>query len=251
MYEFIIEVAGVKVLVKSRYEQTRQYMQDYIVDSDSYDLCSSVTDEEIDKAAEEAIGIAHRYHVETTALYRPIAEAMPFYNGFVFHGASISYQGKAYLFTAPSGTGKSTHISLWKKYLGEEVKIVNGDKPIITATDGKVLIHGTPWSGKERWQKNTSAELSAICLVMRGSENKIEKVDSGEILRDLIYQTYVPSNSESLLKTLELLDAVLKSVPVYRLWCDISQDAVRCSFEGMTGLDFDEFKIKENNSDED
>lgn len=252
MYEFIIEVAGVRVLMKCRYEKTMQYMSDYIVSGESFDIVSSVSDDELASMINE-VGASERNHylVEITALYRPIAEAIPMRDCFVFHGAAIGYRDKAILFTAPSGTGKTTHISLWKKHLGEDVVIINGDKPIITAKNDKTTVHGTPWSGKERWQNNISSELSAICLVMRGTENKIERVESGEILQELIYQTYVPKDSLSLVRTLELLDAVLSKVPVYRLYCDISKEAVKCSFECLTGLDFEKERIKENNFYED
>lgn len=239
--EYVIEVAGVRVRIKSRFEKTKKYMKDYIVDGDDAEIYAFVSDEDMDRTLSEPGG-SNKLMSEITGLYRPIAEAMPMKNGLVFHGAAISYKDRAFLFTAPSGTGKSTHISLWHKYLGENVEIINGDKPIISVKDDCVLICGTPWSGKEHWQKNISRELSAICILMRGNENKIERVASGEILEALLNQTYIPKNPQSLVKTLELLDKVLTSVPVYRLYCDISEEAVKCSFEGMTNIKYEEVK---------
>lgn len=245
MYEYIIEVAGVRVLIQSRFEKTREYMKDYIVGGDSYDIRSCVSDDELLKMINEvSASEKNHYLVEVTGLYRPIAEAIPAMGGFVFHGAAISYRGKAFLFTAPSGTGKTTHISLWQKHLGEDVRIINGDKPIIRVNDEKVTVHGTPWSGKEHLQENSSSELSAICLIVRGEENRIERVKPADILDELLFQTYMPKDSTGLVRTLELADKVLSRVPVYRLCCNISENAVKCSLEGMTDFVYDDVRIK-------
>ncbi len=248
MVEFIISVAGVRVLVKCRFEETRQYMKDYIVKGDSYDIKASVSDEEIESMLCE-IGSKNTALAERTGLYRPIAEAFPSdYEGFVFHGAAIKYKDKAYLFTAPSGTGKSTHITLWKKYLGSDnVTVINGDKPIVTVRTGeKPMIYGTPWSGKEHWQTNTGAELSAICLLCRGKENKIERISPKESVDFLLGQVYMPHSPLSLVRTMELIDKLLSEVPVYKLYCDISEEAVKCSLEGMSTLVYNDERKKDN-----
>lgn len=70
-------------------------------------------------------------YLETLAVYRKIAEKMPDYGTVLFHGSAIAVDGEAYIFTAKSGTGKSTHVRLWREMLGDRAVMVNDDKPLI------------------------------------------------------------------------------------------------------------------------
>lgn len=179
-------------------------------------------------------GFAPEY-LETLALLRKVAEVLPEKDGFLMHGAVIQWKDKAYMFTAPSGTGKTTHIRLWRKYLGQGVSIINGDKPFIRIVDDCVRIYGTPWAGKEGWQNNKNAPLGGICIIERGTECGIRKLDSKEAIPYLLGQIHFGDSSAQAGKTLELLDVLIKKVPVYILNCDISEHAVRTSYEAMTG----------------
>lgn len=179
-------------------------------------------------------GLAPEY-LETLALLRKVAEVLPEKDGFLMHGAVIQWRDKAYMFTAPSGTGKTTHIRLWRKYLGQGVSIINGDKPFIRIVDDCVRIYGTPWAGKEGWQNNKNAPLGGICIIERGTECRIRKLDSKEAIPYLLGQIHFGDSSAQAGKTLELLDILIKKVPVYILNCDISEHAVRTSYEAMTG----------------
>jgi hypothetical protein len=122
--------------------------------------------------------------------------------------------------------------------------IVNGDKPFISleSVDGSALItakvYGTPWAGKEGWEKNRSAELNGICFLQRGKENKIRKLEPSECLNYLFNQVYLPKDPVALDMTLELADLLTKNVPLYLLECYISEEAVKCSFEGMSGMEY-------------
>ncbi len=242
MISFTAVIAGVAVEVRCRTEKCRRYFGGYEAEIPSPELVLEVSDEELSRFAGELPDNSPEY-TEFLALYAPLARYMPTKNGFVFHGACVSFDGGGYLFTAPSGTGKSTHILLWHRYLGRNVDIVNGDKPIITVSpDGGVLIHGTPWSGKERWQKNRSVPLRSICMLTRSKESFIRAADPGEHLPFLFRQTFFCGDPLVTTRTLELMDAVLKAVPVWLLGCDISRAAAKCSFEAMTGRSFEEFE---------
>lgn len=94
----------------------------------------------------------------------------------LYYRACILYKDNAYLFIAPSGTGKTTHINLWKKHINDLV-IINGDKPIIRLINNEPIIYGTPWMGKERYGCNSKAKLKAVVILHQGQVDKIDKVD--------------------------------------------------------------------------
>lgn len=229
--------------------------------------------------------------------YDPVSRAMLRFDRLTFHGACIEYGGRAYIFTAYSGTGKSTHIRLWGRYLGSSVRIVNGDKPIIDLHDvDDIAAYGSPWCGKEGWQRNVRVPLGGICIlhraqpssagesaaaeagidaalrapgdaasggavphdatsrnatpddaascdIMPGStapsntatRNTIRRATTDESIEDLINRIYLTDDPAQAAKATELLDRLITHVPVYVLTCDMSEDAVRTSFEGLTG----------------
>ena len=125
---------------------------------------------------EEEIGLLRRVGLELLANYR----------GMYIHGAAILYKNKAYLFTAPSGTGKSTHIALWKKLLGDEIVILNGDKPFLRWMDGQVMVCASPWRGKEGWGENLTAPLGGIFILRRGETDHVEQISDLDVLNNLL-----------------------------------------------------------------
>lgn len=177
-------------------------------------------------------------YLETLAIHGLVAERLPQFDRMVFHGAVVAYRGAGYLFAAPSGTGKTTHVALWRRHLGRAVTVVNGDKPILhigTEPGEAVTAYGTPWAGKEHWQENTSVPLRALCLVSRGDSNAIRKVDPGECVDRVLAQAHLPEDARMRLKTIDLLDRMLGALDVYELTCDMKPEAAQCSFEALTG----------------
>lgn len=234
--------------IESNYETTKKFCSAYLSKEDETEVFSvSSSLEEIEAEDDKLSGVNYPMnYLETLAVLRKIAEKFPFYQRFLMHGATISFEGKAYMFTALSGTGKSTHIKLWRRFLGEQVQIINGDKPFLWVKDTEeVEIFGSPWAGKEKWQRNTSAPLSGICFLKRGTENRIREMKPEECLSLLMKQVYLPADGNAVGATLELLDRMLKIVPLYVLECDMSEQAVKTSFEAMTGLDYGEYKAQE------
>lgn len=235
---FIVKLADICIEINSVYPELKNFLKDYLVSDTTPDFSITINEDEIlaEREATSDKQFSSTY-LETLATLRKLAEILPSYNRILMHGASISYHGQAYLFTAPSGTGKSTHIRLWKKYLGDDVKIVNGDKPFISL-DGEPSIYGSPWAGKENWHRNCCMPLKGICFVQRGTENSIRNIEPFECLSLLFKQVYLPSSAKAAGLTLELVDALTKKVPLYLLTCDMSEEAVQCSFEGLTGLTY-------------
>ena len=171
--------------------------------------------------------------VETLALFRAVAEQLPEHDRVLFHGSCLAMDGKGVLFTAKSGTGKSTHTGLWREVFGDRVVMINDDKPFLHIDAQGTTVYGTPWRGKHRLGSNISAPLQAICIVCRGEENRIQRVPPCEALPTLLQQTYMPEDLQMLRRTLALTDRLSKTVPVYRLYCNMDPEAAKVACEGM------------------
>lgn len=231
---FSIGIAGLSVRMHPLYDHAREFCRDYLIAGGNEDMVAVSSADAIAREMDALPGSSAAL-LEPLCLYRQIAEQLPAFDGFVFHGAAIEYGGKAYVFTAPSGTGKTTHIRLWAQHLRGAVKIVNGDKPILRLTGTGVNVCSTPWAGKEKWQRNCIVPLGALCLLRRGDTDRIRRITPSKYVSELLRQTYLPENGDMLDKTLTVLDEICKRVPIYLLECTMNETAVIAAFEGMTG----------------
>jgi len=155
------------------------------------------------------------------------ANRLAYLGGLVMHGSAISYEGKGIVFSAPSGTGKSTHAGLWKQCYGERVVHINDDKPAIRFDEGVPVVYGTPWSGKTDTNSNNSAPLNAIVFLKQASENRIQPLSVADALEHIYRETVRPFYDEALgMKVLDTAERLIQSVPVFLLECTISKEAV-------------------------
>jgi hypothetical protein len=159
------------------------------------------------------------------------------FDGFMLHSSAVVADGKAYLFSAPSGTGKSTHTEQWLKLLGERAYILNDDKPAIRIIDGRAFACGTPWSGKSDLNRNEIVPLQGICLLERSENNFIGRCDGGKAVFSILNQTIRPPVEKHMDRLLSTLDRVLGNVPVWKMGCNISTEAAAMAFEAMNGYD--------------
>jgi len=174
-------------------------------------------------------------YLETLSLYRRITEKLADFGVILFHGSAIAVDGEAYLFTAKSGTGKSTHTRLWRETFGERAVMVNDDKPLIAIRDNGVTVYGTPWNGKHKLGANISAPLKAICILERSPQNRITECEPMSEFPKILSQTYRMNSPHFMQKTLALLDRLLHSVRVYRLGCNMNIEAATVAYNGMKG----------------
>lgn len=151
--------------------------------------------------------------------------------GGVLHSSSIAYNGQGIAFSAPSGTGKSTHVGLWKEVFGDAVEIINDDKPAIYFDGDQAMLCGTPWSGKTALNRNQIVPLRAIVFIQRGEENAIRRLDTLDSMFYLTSQICRPYYDEALgIKMLDFTERIQANVPVYCLTCNISHQAVMTVF---------------------
>ena len=240
--EFTIRLAEKNIAVKSIYDEVYGLCRDYLADG-SPDISLAVT--EADIAREKALNIREAEaegiplvdypdsYLETLAVYRKTAEGMLGYDTFLMHGAVIAVGDRAWLFTAASGTGKTTHIRLWLDNI-EGSYVVNGDKPLIHIGE-EVTVFGTPWAGKEGMQRNTGVRLCGIIFLERGLENRIERTAFSQLLPVLVQQSYRPNDKTALEKTLKLLGELGRRIPLYRLSCNMHPDAAFTAYEKLSG----------------
>lgn len=175
-------------------------------------------------------------YIESLALYQNIAELLLARDVMQFHCSALEMDGRAYLFTAPSGAGKSTHVRLWRQVFGARVTVINDDKPLVRLQkDGSWRVYGTPYGGKHNLQTNTSQTLCGIVMLERGAENKIERVTPQDAYVTLMAQTYHSIQTpERILHAMDLVGS-LANLPVFRLQCNISQQAVQVAYEALKG----------------
>ena len=244
MNNFKIRLADKIIEISAIHKYIADYNKEYISTGIS-DFSVQVTQSDIDFEREkskqedikENIPIRHFSddYLETLAVYRKIADEMLEYNTILFHGSVVSVDNIGYLFTAKSGTGKSTHTSLWREFFKERAVMVNDDKPLLRVTENGVTAYGTPWNGKHRLSTNIGAPLNAICVLERSDENHIEKVTAESVYTMLVQQVYRPQNPQKLLKTLQLIDVMADNVNFYRLGCNMDISAAETAYNGMKG----------------
>ena len=233
---FTIKIADLPIAIDNRYDWVFRMARDYLTDEEPV-FTVSVSDEEIEAERRASNTDYPSAYYESIVAYRHIAEKMPEYNAFVFHGAIMENADVAYAITANSGVGKTTHVSLWLTEFSD-IKILNGDKPLIRFIDGAPYVYGTPWQGKENYGHNGKKPLSAIVFLRRGEKNTAEKISPADAVMDFMTQIYLPKKSPvTLSKTMSLANKLIGGVKLVRLYCNMDPEAAhvcRAALEGGT-----------------
>lgn len=241
------KIAGVVVQIESIYPGIHTRCQDYRCPDDTEaEVCVHTTQADIDaeqiksdrEAAMEGRPEVQHYgsYLETLAVYRKMAKIMLMERDILlFHGSAIAVDGRAVLFTAVSGTGKSTHTALWREMLGDRCFMVNDDKPLLRVGENGTEVCGTPWNGKHDLGTNCAVPLKAICILERGETNEISELAPKDALPSLMQQSYRPDNPRTMLQLLKVIDKMAQNVKFYRLRCNMDPEAAKLSYETMLG----------------
>ena len=244
MKSFKLNIAGKIIGVRAILDTTYDFCKSYLAqDNDISDFDIEITEELISE--EEKIQLSEgdygdakslpESYLEPLALYRQIIKKMLDYDTVMFHGSAIAVGGEAYIFTALSGTGKSTHTRLWREYFGSRAVMINDDKPLVSVNKDGLVVHGTPWNGKHYLGENISVPIKAICILERDKENHIEKISAKEAFPMIFQQTFRPRNQIEFIKTMTLIDKITKGAELYKLGCNMDIEAARVAYEGMRG----------------
>ena len=238
-------IAELAIRISSIHEDVHLLCEDYRAEDGPVDFAVETAAEDIsfermrsvrqDEKAGRAVREFSDGYLETLAVYRKMAETVPMYDTILLHGSCVAADGEAYLFTAKSGTGKSTHVRLWREMLGERAVMVNDDKPLIRLAGSGPVVYGTPWDGKHRLSSNIAVPLRAICVLERAEKNWIRPITPGEAYPVLLQQIYRPIDPMAMRKMLELTDRLSQQTDLWRLGCTISPEAARISFGSMSG----------------
>ncbi len=211
------------------FERSRAYLSEN--QDEKEDFCISVPDDVLKRKIEllPQLTADECYYVYMgEAFYYKLLN----HNGVLLHASCIEKDGVAYLFSAKSGVGKSTHTHLWMKKF-PDVCMINDDKPAVRLIDGKYYACGTPFSGKNDESANAVVPIKAIVFLERDTDNSISRILPQSAISLFMAQTIRPSRADTMDKLLTVLDGVLKNVPLYKLKCNISEEAVMTSYLGI------------------
>ena len=244
MAEFNIRIAGVTAAVTGLFASTKDYCGRYLTEEEAR-FHIAVTREDLDfeqealrqEALEEGIRIRKFTDpfLERTAIQRKLAEFLFDRDVLMTHGSTVAVDGKAYLFTARCGTGKSTHTRLWRQVFGTRAIMVNDDKPFLKITEEGVFACGSPWSGKHGLDTNITLPLQGICILDRGVENRIGRITPEEALPMLLHQSYRPLAEHKGEDFEALVNRLARRVPQWHMYCNMDPQAAEVSHRAMSG----------------
>ena len=239
---FSVEIAGVPMEIRCKYAKNRAFFSDYFTDkAPLFSIEPQIEDlDRIRRSFNRTAAAENRpntdyplWFLENNAIHELIAESIASENVLLMHGSCIAMDGKAFLFTAPSGTGKSTHTRLWREVFGDRCFMVNDDKPMLRFENGKITACGTPWTGKHGLGQNTSVPLYAIIKLERAEENSIEPITKQEAFEVVFRQAYTSRNAETMRKILFLEQQLMDNVRFFSFGCNMDKEAAVIAWNGL------------------
>ena len=243
MDAFLMEVGGGVFAVQPLFESTRAYCGSYLTDREpefsvAVDRVDLIREQELLDLEADEEGLKRRkfsdMFLERSVIQRRVAEALVQRGTLMLHGSTVGVDGFSYLFTAPCGTGKSTHTRLWREVFGDRAVMVNDDKPFLKLTVGGVLACGSPWTGKHGLGNNVSLPLKGICILSRGKENVIRPLKAEDAVEFLRSQCFIPEDPELAERALALMDRLMELVPLWQMGCTKDPEAAMVSHRAMT-----------------
>lgn len=243
MGEFTIEIARAAAGIRCTFGSTREYFRQYLTETEpdftvealpeDWIAEQQLLDEEADRE-----GLRRRVFtdpfLERAVLQRKIAARLLPRNVLLLHGSTVAVDGNAYLFTARCGVGKSTHTRLWREVFGDRATMVNDDRAFLQLQSNGVLAYGSPWSGKHGIDNNICAPLTGICILERGTENRILPLSPEDGLPILLEQAFLPTEEDQHIVR-QLTEQLSRTVPLWQMRCTKDPEAAQIAYRAMSG----------------
>lgn len=217
----VYRMAGVTVKMDARFPLTHDRAEAYRVDTDAVDMT--------------LVGGGADAYEEHAVLARSFYEQLPRFDGFLLHASAVELGGRAFAFSAKSGTGKSTHAAHWCRELG--ALIVNDDKPAVRRIHGTFCACGTPFSGKHDASRAVCVPLGGVVLLKRGEQNAVRRLETNEALWMLLNQTLRPKEKTAYAALLSLFEELIAAVPFYEVHCVDAPQAAHDIYQGILQLE--------------
>ena len=243
MDPFNIGIAGAVFAIEPLFQSTKEYFRGYLTERpadhtvplthDDLALEQHLLDLEADEEGLKRRRFSDPF-LERSVFQRRIADLLVSRDVLMLHGSTVAVDGEAYLFTAPCGTGKSTHTRSWMSLFGDRAVMVNDDKPFLLMSSSGVMAYGSPWNGKHGLSTNVCVPLKGICLLHRGSENVISRADAANIRELLAHQLHIPEDPSLAPRVSALLDILLEKVSLWEMYCNKDVDAARVAHSSMS-----------------
>ncbi len=218
--------AELNVTINNRGRYLARLCDKYIGDFTSPDFTIAVSDDDL---ANDPIKYPSKSHAESVIACRKLAYHLPEKDAFLLHAATFEVMGHGIAFIANSGTGKSTHMMLWRELFGKDLTVINGDKPIIRLKEGIPFAYGTPWCGKEGLSENRGVPLTDLCFIVRSEKAETLPLSPSEAISRLLTQIIIPSGSENILKLTDLLDKTVKKCRIWEIRCNTELSSAEIS----------------------
>lgn len=163
------------------------------------------------------------------------------FDGMLLHSSAVVLDGVAYLFSGPSGMGKSTHSKLWQSiFPGAEV--INDDKPALRNIDGRWFAYGTPWCGKDGININKKAPVAGICFLRQGEKNEIRRLSRIEAAAAILTQTQRRFNDPEIIGMMaDKIDSLVRTIPVFELINRPEPEAAMMSYNALKDAESEVF----------
>lgn len=242
METFRVELARVPFQIRCVHAENRRFFSAYLTDRDPlFTIEPQAADleqmqAEFDRMRNEKGIRSYRRQsglLENEAIHGLIAERLTDYNVLLIHGSALCMDDRAYIFIAPSGTGKSTHARLWREAFGERVWMINDDKPMVRIGEEGAEVYGTPWDGKHHLSRNASAPLKAIVCLQRDKVNRISPMNKADAFPLLMRQTYFTPGFPRINRVVEIGKQLLDTIRFFDLGCNAEPDAAIKAWEGL------------------
>ena len=238
---FTVEIAEIPIEICCRYSENKAFMEDFMTHKEPC-ITVEVTEKELAafrKWTDELVSQGFEEYrfsepaCELVLIHNKLSQELLNYDILLVHGSAISMDGDVYLFTAPSGTGKSTHTRLWRETFGDRTMMINDDKPMLKIQRNRIEVYGTPWRGKHHLGCNDHRPLKAIIELNRGPENRIRRISTADAFPVIRKQAISFQDVGLMTKILSLEKTLAETIPFYRLNCNMEREAALIAWQGM------------------